>query len=289
MTAIIFALLLSLLLGLSLGGCSAVRIGYGNAPSLLYWWIDGYVDFDETQSVKARAVLGALHTWHAQQELPTYIGLLQSWQTMAPSDVTPQQVCGQMEAVRNRLRALLANAEPGMAALAPTVKLSQIEHIRKQFDKRNQKWREEWLDGSLQERRARRAKQATERYESFYGTLDEPQLAVIRANLERSRFDPHARYQETQQRQHEALQALRQLLVSGKSETGAAAAVHAVIEHTLSSPDAAMRTRFETDFQDNCRAMALVHNSTTAAQRRKAITTLKSYQDDLRAVLPAAR
>lgn len=289
MAPIIFALLWSLLLGLSLGGCSAVRIGYGNAPSLLYWWIDGYVDFDEAQSVKARDTLAALHAWHRRQELPAYIALLQSVQTMAPVNVTPEQACVHLEVARDRLRALLANAEPGMAALVPTVKPAQIEHIRRQFEKRNEGWREKWLDGSAQQRRERRINQAVERYESFYGTLEERQLAVIRANVERSRFDPSLRYQETLRRQQETLQALRQLLAAPKAEADAPAAVHEAIERALRSPDPVMRARFEADWQDNCRAIADLHNSTTPAQRRKATQTLKNYEDDLRALLVTAR
>lgn len=266
-----------------------MRIGYRNAPNLLYWWIDSYVDFDDSQSARARDTLANLHTWHARQELPAYIDLLQTLQAMAPAKVTPQQVCVPMEAVRDRLRALLTGAEPGIAALLPSVKPAQIEHIQRQFDKRNQKWRLEWLDGTPQERRERRVNQATERYESFYGTLEPAQRAVIRANVERSRFDPNLRYQETQRRQQETLQALRQLLASNRAETGAAGAVHTVVDHVFSSPDPALRARFEADFQDSCRAMADLHNSTTAAQRRKAITALKNYEDDLRAMLPAQR
>ncbi len=287
MAPIIFALLLSLLLGLS--GCSAVRIGYNNAPNLLYWWIDGYVDFDEGQSIQARATLETLHAWHARQELPAYIRLLQDLQAIAPADVTPQQVCTQMEIARDRLRALLANAEPGIAALVPTVKPSQIEHIRRQLDKRNVAWREKWLDATAQQRREHRISQTVERYESFYGTLEERQLAVIRDNVARSRFDPNLRYQETLRRQQEALQELRQLLSSPNPKTGAAAAVREVIDRSLHSPDPVLRARFEADFQDSCRAMAELHNSTTVAQRRRAISSLKNYEDDLRALLPAPR
>ncbi len=278
-----------LLLPLLLGACSAVRIGYNNAPSLLYWWIDGYVDFDEGQSIQARATLDTLHAWHARQELPAYIKLLQDLQAIAPADATPTQVCTQMEVARDRLRALLANAEPGIAALVPTVKPPQIEHIRQQLDKRNAAWREKWLDATAQQRREHRISQTVERYESFYGTLEERQLAVIRDNLARSRFDPNLRYQETLRRQQEALQALRQLLASPKPEAGAAAAVREIIDRSLRSPDPVLRARFEADFQDSCRAMAELHNSTSAAQRQKAIATLKGYEDDFRALLPAPR
>jgi hypothetical protein len=36
-------------LALALGGCSALRLSYNNAPTLLYWWLDGYADFDKSQ------------------------------------------------------------------------------------------------------------------------------------------------------------------------------------------------------------------------------------------------
>ena len=31
---------------LLLAGCSAVRLAYNQAPDLMYWWLNGYVDFD---------------------------------------------------------------------------------------------------------------------------------------------------------------------------------------------------------------------------------------------------
>jgi len=285
--AIIFALLLTLLLGL--GGCSAVRIGYNNAPNLLYWWIDGYVDFDQNQSLKARATLDALHDWHRRQELPAYIALLQALQAIAPADVTPQQVCVHMASAQERLRALLARGEPGIAALVPSIKPEQIEHLSRQFSKRNESWRDKWLSGTEAERRERRVKQAADRYEDFYGKLDERQLAVIRASVVSSRFDPQLRHEETLRRQQEALQALRQLLAANGSETNAAAAVHTVLQHALSPPDPAVRARLEAVTQDNCRAIADLHNSTSAAQRRLAIAALKNYEDDFRALLPAQR
>ncbi len=284
-----FALVLSLLLGLTLGGCSAVRIGYNNAPNLLYWWIDGYVDFDDVQSAKARDTLDALHAWHARQELPAYIKLLQTLQAIAPADVTPEQVCVHMATIQERLRALIARGEPGIAALVPSIKPEQIEHLARQFSKRNETWREKWLSGTETQRRERRLKLAVDRYEDFYGKLDDSQLAVIRASLARSSFDPQLRHEETQRRQQEALQALRQLLASNKAEAEAPATVHTLLQRALSAPDPVVRARLEAVTQDNCRAIADLHNSTSAAQRQRAITALKGYEDDLRAVLPAPR
>ena len=46
---IIGALLAALVL-LGLGGCSAVKLSYQNAPELTYWWLDSYLDLNDTQS-----------------------------------------------------------------------------------------------------------------------------------------------------------------------------------------------------------------------------------------------
>ncbi|MFM8901356.1 MAG: hypothetical protein ACKOF9_15630 [Burkholderiales bacterium] len=37
-----------------LAACSAARLGYGQGPTLAYWWLDGYVDFNEAQSLRVR-------------------------------------------------------------------------------------------------------------------------------------------------------------------------------------------------------------------------------------------
>ena len=57
--------------------CSAIKIGYNNAPELAYWWLDGYADFSEVQTLKAREELARLHQWHRTTELPRLAELLQ--------------------------------------------------------------------------------------------------------------------------------------------------------------------------------------------------------------------
>ena len=59
-----------LLASLMLGGCSAVRLGYNNGPSLMYWWLDSYFDFDDGQTRRMRRDLQAAHDWHRKTELP---------------------------------------------------------------------------------------------------------------------------------------------------------------------------------------------------------------------------
>lgn len=283
------ALLLTLLLALGLSGCSAIKITYNNAPELSYWWLDSYLDFGEAQSLKVRSDLSALQAWHRQGELPAYVSTLEKLQRMAPSNVTPEQVCDLSAELRTRFQAVLDHAEPTIVALATTLKAEQLDHLARQFDKRNQKWRDEWLVGSPTEPSARRLKQLTDRAEMLYQRLEEPQLAVLRDSEAVSGFDAALSYREALRRQQDALQTLRQLQTGSLIALRAKAEVHALIRRSMESPDAAFRNYSEKMIQASCKAFATLHNSTTPAQRLKVIETLKDYETDGRTLIAAGR
>ena len=285
----IIGVLLAAFVALALAGCSAVKLGYQNAPELAYWWLDSYLDLNDAQSLQLRAELAALQAWHRQAELPLYIGALDKLQRMAPADASAAQVCAVTEELRPRLQALLDRVEPAITMLAPTLTAAQLDHLARQFDKRSQQWREEWLDGTPDERQSRRLKRLIERAEIFYGRLDEAQLAVLRASVAGSAFDASLSYRETQRRYRDTLQTLRQLQAGGATGAPAQAQVHALLGRSLRSPEAGHRDYSDHLQQENCATLAALHNSTSRAQRRRLAETLKDYETDARALLAAAR
>jgi hypothetical protein len=264
-----------------LGGCSAVKIGYNNAPSLAYWWLDGYVDFNDAQSAQVRDRLATLQAWHRQNELPAYADLLRQLQRLAPEAVTADQVCAVAAQAQRHVRRLGEQAAEGMARVVPTLQPEQLRHLAQQFDKHNRDWREEWLDGTPQELLARRLKKAEERAESFYGRLDDSQRAILRQSLATSAFDARAAWRERLRRQQDMLQVLQEHR-NGERPAHVQAELLALLQRQLESPDATYRARFERMLQDGCRTMATLHNSTSAAQRRHLQDKLKGYEADLR-------
>ncbi len=276
---------LLLLLSTLLSGCSMAKLGYNNAPSLTYWWLDSYLDFNDTQTLRARTDLEQLHNWHRATELPAYAHTLAQWQRVALNNLNGEQVCTLMDGVRPRLSALLDQAEPAMAALVPTLKAEQLTHLARQFEKRNQKWREEWLDGTPDERQARRLKQLTDRAEMLYGRLDDAQHAVLTAGLAASAFDARQTYRENLRRQRDTLQTLRLLQTGGLSELQRQAELRALLARTMTSPDTSYEVYRNQTTRVNCQAFADLHNSTTPAQRLKAATVLKGYEEDARTLM----
>ena len=281
--------LLLVLLTLGLSGCSAVKLSYNNAPELLYWWLDSYLDLNDTQSLQLRSDLTALQAWHRQMELPLYLSTLEQLQGLAVTPASSPQVCTLYDQVGPRLRALLDQVEPTLVALAPTLTATQLEHLAHQFDKRNQKWRAEWLDSSAPERNARRVKQLTDRAEHFYGRLEESQLAALRTSVARSHFDPNLKYRETQRRQQDMLQTLRQLQADPGPAASVKAAIHALLERAQNSPAGDYRNYAALLVQEYCGVVATLHNNATPAQRQRLLETLQDYAADARSLMAPSR
>lgn len=266
-----------------LAGCSAVRIGYNNAPALAYWWLDGYVDFNDAQSALVRNSLAELQAWHRREELPAYAELLRQMQQLAPGDVTPPQVCALSSAARRHVQRLGEQAAEGMARMVPRLQPDQLRHLAQQFDKHNQTWREEWLDGSPAELQARRLKRTLERTESFYGRLSEAQRTLLRQRIASSGFDPELAWRERLRRQQDMLQVLREYR-NGDRPAHVKAELLALVQRSLDSPDPVYRAQFEQLLLDGCQTMAALHNSASPAQRRRLADKLRDYEADARAL-----
>ena len=285
--------LLATLAALSLlQACSAIKLAYNNAPELGYWWIDGYADLGEAQSLQVREELARLQRWHRGTELPKIADLLRKTQPLATADTTPEQVCSLFTEMRARFDAVVAQAEPAAVSLAMGLSAGQLAHIETKSSKTNTEWRSEWAAGSLAERQAKRLKAAVERSEQFYGTLEERQLAVLRDAIAQSDFDPQLSYTERLRRQQDLQQTLRQ--VSGAagnpkpSVAQATAALRAYLERSVNSPNPAYRAYSDKAIQESCRTFAQLHNSATTEQRVRAARRVAAYERDARE-LSAAR
>ncbi len=282
----------ALLAALSLVGCSAVRLAYNNAPMLSYYWLDSYFDFDGPQSLRIKADLQTVQDWHRKEEIPMLIQTLKDLQVMAPKPVTAAQVCQMVEGLQVRIRTPLERVAPSIAAIAPTLQAAQMDHIAREFDKRDKKWSEEWLDGTPAERADRRVKQIVERAESFYGTLEPAQIGIVRAHIETSTFDGPRQHREMLRRQQDSIQVLNTLRATRVTPAQAAADIRGLLDRTLKAPDPAFRQYIDQITNESCSAMADLHNSSNGVQRVRLLKTLRDYEGDARALFnqnPAAR
>ena len=168
--------------GLLLQGCSTIKLAYNQVPHLAYWQLNSYFDLSETQTDRVRDELGDLHQWHRDTMLPRHAELLQKVQQQLPSAMSPDQACRTYDAVRTQLDKVVTQAEPKLLWLATQLTDAQIRNLQKKQASSNADWKEEWVDLAPDELREQRFKQLSSRAETFYGTLDEPQKAALRAD-----------------------------------------------------------------------------------------------------------
>lgn len=283
--SIIRGALLPLLLMGALAGCSAVRLGYNNAPSLLYYWLDGYADFDDAQTTAVRSHLQSLHEWHRKDELPRIADLLKTLQGLADQEVSPDTLCRLYAPLQERIQAPAMRVTEAVASVAATVTPAQLSHMQATFDKRNREWREEWLDMPLDQRIERRMARVQEQAEMLYGRLAPPQIAQLRTLLEASAYDPQRQYTEMLRRQRDSLAVLTLLRSRALAPEQARAEVQGLIERSMESPDMQHRRYMQHMRYFACSSAATLHNSASAAQRDKMRKTLQGYEADARALI----
>lgn len=265
-----------------LQGCSVMKIAYNQAPELAYWHLDGHFDFTEAQTLQVKADLAKLQAWHRQTQLPAYIETLQKFRQQIPSDMDAASACALYADVRGKLIAVSHRAEPAAVALVGTLSADQLVKLERRFAKGNAEYREDFIDGSPKARRDKRYKQAVSRAEMLYGSLDDKQLAVIAHRIDNSHFSALVSYGEKLRRQQDALQTLRPLVAGQATPEKTQTAMRGLFERSLNSPDAAYRDYMDKLTQDACSSFAELHNSTTPAQRGKAVETLLRYEQDFR-------
>lgn len=275
----------TLMVLLSLTGCGTTRLAYNNAPTLSYWWLDAYFDFDSEQTLRVRADLQTAHAWHRKDELPLVTAELANLKARALQNATPEQTCKLAADVQARVTAPLERLVPTIAAIAPNLSDAQLLHMEREFDKRNRSWREDYLDGTPDDRIDNRLKKTAERVETFYGRLRPEQMKWLRAQVATSDYDSSVQYREMLRRQQDALQVLRQLRTSKAIGPQAQAALMGVMERSLVSPDAGYRQYLARILQQGCATMAELHNSMSPQQRAKLLDALQSYDDDVRALM----
>ena len=277
-----------------LGACSALRIGYGQAPDLLYWYLDSYVDFNNNQTPKLREALTQFMAWHRRTQLPDYANQLARAQAEVLADTSAARVCEWQTELLMRANTAFDRAAPAAADLLLTVTPQQVQYLERHQAKQNQEFRDDYLQPEPRKRAELTLKRTLERAESLYGKLTDSQRARISEGLARSPFDPEAWFAERRQRQQDTLSLMRRWGIDTAGRPAGAlepagrgpvqAALRAYLQGVANSPREPYRRYAERLNEFNCSFAAALHNSTSVSQRRAAAQKLAGWEGDARAL-----
>ena len=272
-----------------LGGCSVLRLAYGQADALAFRWLDGYVDFDGPQTRRVRDALASWFAWNRSTQLSDYAALLARIDATVLADTTPEAVCGWWREVRERIDLGIEQTVPALADVAMTLQSAQLENIERRDAKSNREFRDDFL----QRDPARRSKAALERVvgraESLYGDIDAEQRSRIARWLAESPYDPQLALDERQRRQQDAVHLLRRVSVGAVGGEAARAEIRAYLQRVDPSPRESYRRYAEGLVRFNCRLAADIHNGSTPAQRQEASRKLRGWGADLLALAADGR
>jgi len=271
-------------LTLVLAACTAVRFGYNQGPQLAFWWLDRYIDFDDTQEVAAREAIAEWFRWHRSTQLPDYAALLAKAQAEVAEPVTGAQICQWTDAIQQRIDTAFEHALPSLADSVRALTPQQLAHLKRKYEKNLKEYRNDFLQPDPDDRRKAQIKRVADRVEMVYGRINAAQKARIAQLTDESPLDPQGWYVERQQRQDEALEALRKLSTQRASQDDARDVVRGLYRGMFQSPRPAYRAYQQRLIQYNCEFAAQVHNLATPEQRAHAVKRFKGWEEDARAL-----
>ncbi|MEY4295617.1 MAG: hypothetical protein RLY82_1305 [Pseudomonadota bacterium] len=271
----IFRLFFLLLLSVLLTSCTAVKLTYNNADSLVYFWLDGYVDFTVDQKVGVKNDIQALHTWHRQTQLPTFALMAKTLQVQAQGNVTAVQLCANWDQVEPTfMPPLIAHLEPAVLKLVSQMTPDQITSVEEKYAKTNKEWLKEWQPKTTRELHKNSEKAIRDRLENIYKSLSDDQVKLLRELIAVSPFDSKIAYAERLRRQQDMIATLKG---ARTKET-----LRALVQRNITSPDSTYRAYAARVKQSNCEMYAKIHNSMNESQRLQAVKTFQDYERDFK-------
>ena len=265
-----------------LGGCSAVRLGYDQAEPLPRWWLDRHLDLTTSQTRWLKDELREFHRWHRQVQLPDYADLAATLARQSVEELSPTQVCEDIDSATVQLDLLLRHAVPLLAGLARQLEPSQLQQLRQRLAEEDRDWRGKWLDVSRDKRTRQRVEEWTERAESYYGRLRQEQREFILQAVLHSSWDPQLSWERRQIRQQQIVAALEKIIRQKLSQPEAEGEIRGLIERSLRPEDPRLTTMQRVLQQEACANLAGLHRLTSAEQRLRARDKLLAYERDFR-------
>ena len=275
---------LGIALVLALAGCSVLKLGYGQLDTIVFRWLDRYVDFDDAQSLRARGALDDALAWHRRTQLPDYVQLLARAEVEILADATPESMCAWANEIRSRLDPVLQYVAPAVTDIALTLSPAQLARVEKRFAETNEEFRDEHLQRNPQRRQRVMVRREVDRAEMLYGKLDDAQRALVVESVRSSPYRAELVDAERKNRQQDTLVFLRRLRESSPSRDDALMQVRAFLGAVDRSPREAYRVYAEQVVAHNCALASALQNAATTEQRREAAKRLNGYRSDLRAL-----
>jgi hypothetical protein len=275
-------LLFLVALMVSLAACSTIRFTYNHGDTLLYWWLNAYIDLDSDQSDWVKKDIDDLFQWHRTTQLRDYAGLLTKMQRqLGDGNVTQDELLADYRDVRARTELLAYKALPQLADLAMSIKPDQIAQMEQKFAKNNDKFRKEFMSGSVEDQHKARFKKAMSQFELWFGSFSRDQEAQLRRASDARPLDNDVFLQERVLRQKKIVALLRRVHEQKLNKDQAMSAIHDLLRDFFGRMEAPERKAFYDAYVDNTAKFLITGiRLTTPEQKQHAQKRMQGWIDD---------
>ena len=276
-----FTCALLVLMLVVVAGCSSLRLAYNNGDTVLYWWLNAYVDLDRDQKGWVREDIDKLFDWHRKTQLKDYVEILRKGQKQVQGNVTQAELLADYDEIKSRTQSLLLKAAPDLADLARSLKPEQIAQMEKKFKSNNDDYRKKFLTGDQEKRQQLRYKKSMEQFELWFGSFSREQEAAIRKASDTRPLDNEIWLDERSRRQRNVLNLVQKVQTEKLSKEATVALINTLIKDSFERLEHSERKPFFDAFENSTAQMILtVIKIATPAQKEHAVKRMQGWIDD---------
>jgi predicted transcriptional regulator len=275
-------LLLITALMLIFAGCSSVRLTYNHGDTLLYWWLNNYLDLNSEQSGWVKKDIDNLFQWHRKTQLNDYAQLLANGQRqLASGNLSEADLMADYREIKSRSELLAYKALPELADLARSIRPEQIVHMEKKFAKNNEDFRRKFMRGDQEDRQKARFKKSMEQFELWFGRFSSEQEAVLRKASDARLLDNEIWLDERIRRQKRIVAVVRKVQQEKLSKEATIALLHTLVKEIFDRFEAPERKAFfDTYTEQTVQLILTAVRIATPAQKAHAHKRMQGWIDD---------
>lgn len=272
-------LLLLAVLMLMLGGCSMLRVGYGQLDTVAGWMAQDYFDLDPAQRELFTSRFQRLQQWHRREQLPDYARFFGELRDRVQKGARAEDVQWAVDGIKARFAVLAARAAPDAAELLAELTPAQIEVLRKKLEAGNRKFvREHRLDQSSAARKLAQQRRLLSQIRDWAGPLSAEQEARIIALIQPLPLSESLRHEDRLRRQREFLALLEQR----GNRTAFAPRLREWMVNWESGRSPELARAFDSAWRSRAEFYAAVDRMLTPEQRTHLSGRLQDYIEDFR-------
>lgn len=271
--------------------CSSIKFAYNQGDTLLYWWVNAYLDLDSEQSGLVKQDIDQLFTWHRKTQLKDYSQLLSTAQRqLASGNVTIGDLRANYKDVRTRTELLAYKALPDLTELALSIKPAQLAKMEEKFAKNNDSYRKKFVRIDTEKKQKQRYKKSMEQFELWFGDFSNEQEAILRKASDARPLNNEIWLDERIIRQKKIIAALREIQQKRLGKEATSALLNNLLKDIFSRMDNSERKPFFDAYTDGTLQLVLTAiKIATPAQKAHAQKRMQDWIDDFKVLSAEAK